>query len=212
MRHAHQQLPWVLLAQAIRVHRVIHRDCGSRSSLRQSCSISPRQCKGVAVARMCTNEEQGAHRHHIAQVGDMRAAHGPTCDAWLIRIAGINASQVSSRCCTRPAAGSIWCSALWRSRQAAQAHLKESSPRPNQLLPDRSAPTLWWLSLAADVMMATGVVCWPPYSLWCRYSRAWHQQQRMHESKIIYPHEALRSRSEVCHRECIKGTAQHGGC
>ena len=69
------------------------------------------------------------------------------------------------------------------SRQAEQAHLKESLPRPNQLLSVRSAPTLWWLSLAADVMMATGVVCCPPYSLWCRYSRAWHhQQQRMRKS------------------------------
>ena len=48
---------------------------------------------------------------------------------------------------------------LSRGCSPGSARLKESRPRPNQPARSSSAATRWWLPLAADVMMATGVVC-----------------------------------------------------
>ena len=138
--------------------------------------------------RADSNEKSRTQRSWrlIAQVGGMRAARVPTCDAWLTHIAA--SMPVTLAVAVAPSQQLAQAGAVhMEGQQGQQAHLKESSPRPNQLLSARSAPTLWWLSLAADVMMATGVVCWPPNSLWCRYSRAWHHQQQVRESGAIHP-------------------------
>ncbi len=49
--------------------------------------------------------------------------------------------------------------------EIALNYLKDCLPLPNQPATSKASCTLQWLPLAADVMIATGVVCCVPYTL-----------------------------------------------